>query len=220
MLDFPPAPSPPPGARGACPLDDGRPARAEAKPGVAARLAAARARALADCSLPAAVLLSDRRASLARLALAGAAEESVGTCLARWREGRIAELLHPHPQADAADPDLARITEEAGQLRILWTADPALAPDVVLEALALGAIPACPDAPGLDRFAPGAARIDLTGLDATAALARVRSVRPDARQALAWLAARQDLARRLADPDRLAQERRLVVREMLRALPG
>lgn len=178
-----------------------------------ASLHARREAAIAVSDLPQAALLSDHHAALYRLYLHRDEEMGVSDCLARWRERPIEEDRPAEQNAHWPDPALARFSRLYGRIGILWSAVPQAS--TVIEAVVLGAVPACPDGPGLDRLVPGDARLDLSGLDRVDACRTVESFVPDARFAADWLSARAVLRSRLSNPDRLSAARRAVVLAML-----
>jgi hypothetical protein len=177
-----------------------------------AHLHARRAAALAASDLPETALLSDHDAALYRLYLTRDPEMEIADCLARWRTCPAEEDRMAEQDAHWPDPGLARFSRLYGRTGILWSIVPSVR--TAVEALVLGAVPACPDLPGLDRVVPDNARLDLTGLDPQKARRTVAAFEPDARFAADWLAARAVLRLRLSDPARLEAARYAVISKM------
>jgi len=179
----------------------------------AARLHARRAAAIAGSDVPQAAILSDHHAALYRLFLHRDEGIGIADLLARWQDGPIEEDLDAAQDAGWPDPVLARFSRLYGGLRLLWSVSPDR--DTAVEALVLGAVPACPDRPGLDRLLPRAARIDLSGQTADRAGPSLAAFEPDALFAAHWLSARAVLRDRLSDPERLRAARAAVVLAMM-----
>ena len=178
-----------------------------------ARLHARRKAAIAASDLPEAALLSDHHAALYRLYLNRDVGMQISDCLTRWHSCPIEEDRLAEEDGRLPDPLLARFSRLYGRTGILWSAAPQTA--TAVEALVLGAVPACPRVPGLDRLIPEEARIDLSGLDPEEGRRDVASFVPDARFAADWLAARAVLRTRLSDPDRLRAARHAVIVSMV-----
>jgi hypothetical protein len=177
-----------------------------------ARLHARREAAIAASDLPEAAILSDHLAALYRLYINRDAGMEIADCLARWRACPIEEDRLAEQDGAWPDPVLARFSRLHGRTGILWSASPRAS--AAVEAVVLGAVPACPGLPGLDRLVPDEARLDLSGLDSEEARRRIASFVPDARFAANWLAARAALRIRLSEPARLEAARRAVVTAM------
>lgn len=178
-----------------------------------ARLRQRRDAAIAASDIPEDALLCDQHAALYRLFLHRDADLSVVRCLARWQQGRIVEGREDPADGDWPDPRLARFSRLHGACRVLWTTTRPAA--TAVEAVVLGAIPACPAAPGLDRVVPADIRIDLSGLSGERVQRAVAAVEPGPAFAADWLAARATLRARLSDPDRIESARRAVIEAVL-----
>ena len=169
--------------------------------------------AIAAADIPKAALLSDHHAALYRLFLNRDTSQSISAFLSSWHQRKVVEGLEDASDAGWPDPHLARFSRLFGATKVLWSmTQPAV---TATEALVLGAIPACPSIPGLDRVVSERVRIDLSGLGRRDALSRILTFDPDPRFAFEWLGARAVLRDRLSDPDRLYAARREVVEMVL-----